>query len=454
MPEKFSNKKRILLVAANPANTDSLQLPKEFRKIEECIERTKKSEFFDIKQIGATRIRDLRRTLNSYKPHIVHFSGHGVSSGILLEDESGHAQNTPAKTLADLINLTNKNIECVILNACYSQNSAEAISEHVPYSIGMNAPVGDLAAIEFAIGFYDGIANGDGYKKAYQFGENAFSQAENQTPRSFETSQKIQITSPKLFKKRNKKPCQNEEQTNQTPWFHHTIDHQQLRAIDLFNKQDNLIFGHFIAKGSDAPESFVKHCYIEMLGGRCSLEDNIEQNIHHIKLDGIDKNSFENSVFKQLTMDALQPWQAQHKTQQKLQTIRHWLVDQRKVVVLYIPLSNQQQKKNNAIIQGTIDTLSALNLGKVRVLTLFRCSAPPKKRWLFFSSKPASPCEEMGILRQLTEDDIYDWLDELKARSPQKNHPEEKLIEMMNQKSFNYRDALNHLRDIHYQYAR
>jgi SOS-response transcriptional repressor LexA len=87
MLNKFSKKKRILLVAANPANTDLLQLAKEFREIEESIERTKKSELFDIKQVGATRIRDLRRTLNSYKPHIVHFSGH-VSAAVFYSKMS------------------------------------------------------------------------------------------------------------------------------------------------------------------------------------------------------------------------------------------------------------------------------------------------------------------------------------------------------------------------------
>ena len=44
-------------------------------------------------------------------------------------------------------------IECVVLNACYSEVQADAIALHVPYLIGMNQAIGDSAAREFAVGF-------------------------------------------------------------------------------------------------------------------------------------------------------------------------------------------------------------------------------------------------------------------------------------------------------------
>ncbi len=64
-----NDKKRILLIASNPSNTIGLQLPKEFREIEEGIELAKNHDLFSIKQIGTTRYRDLRRQLSKYQPH-------------------------------------------------------------------------------------------------------------------------------------------------------------------------------------------------------------------------------------------------------------------------------------------------------------------------------------------------------------------------------------------------
>jgi hypothetical protein len=62
-------------------------------------------------------------------------------------------------------------VECVLLNACHSAKPATAISEHINYAIGMNQPIGDKAAIAFAIGFYDGLGyptpnNQDAYQRA------------------------------------------------------------------------------------------------------------------------------------------------------------------------------------------------------------------------------------------------------------------------------------------------
>ncbi|MBE9033471.1 AAA-like domain-containing protein, partial [filamentous cyanobacterium LEGE 11480] len=64
-------------------------------------------------------------------------------------------------------------IECVVLNACYSEVQAKAIVKHIPHVIGMNQAVGDQAAIEFATGFYDGLGYGRSYPAAYELGVSA-----------------------------------------------------------------------------------------------------------------------------------------------------------------------------------------------------------------------------------------------------------------------------------------
>ena len=59
--------------------------------------------------------------------------------------------------LADLFKLFAKQIQCVVLNACYAEVQAEAICQHIPYAIGMNQAIGDEAARKFAEGFYRAI---------------------------------------------------------------------------------------------------------------------------------------------------------------------------------------------------------------------------------------------------------------------------------------------------------
>ena len=100
----------------------------------------------------------------------MHFSGHATTEGLVLEDSDGASQFVSADALSDLFQLFAGHVECVLLNACYSARQAAAIGEHIPYVIGMSKEIGDRAAIEFAIGFYDALGAGRSIEDAYRFG--------------------------------------------------------------------------------------------------------------------------------------------------------------------------------------------------------------------------------------------------------------------------------------------
>ncbi|MFL9455885.1 pentapeptide repeat-containing protein [Tolypothrix bouteillei VB521301_2] len=162
--------KIILILAANPKTTMSLRLDEEVREIDAGLQRAKKRNYFDLKQRWAVRVQDVYQALLEFKPQIVHFSGHGTDDGLVLEDETGNVQLVDTVALAGLFELFANHIECVILNACYSQVQAEAIARHIPYVIGMKKEVGDLAAIKFATGFYSTLGNGESVEFAYKLG--------------------------------------------------------------------------------------------------------------------------------------------------------------------------------------------------------------------------------------------------------------------------------------------
>jgi hypothetical protein len=167
-------KKRILILAANPTDMKQLQLGKEVREIKECLKRSNQEDNFEIFGNQAVRTIDLRRDLLEHKPHIVHFSGHGTGkSGIALENNLGQSQLVTAGALGDLFDLFREHVECVLLNACYSNFQALAISKYIDTVIGMDQTIGDKAAIDFSIGFYDALFAGRKYKEAYRFGLNA-----------------------------------------------------------------------------------------------------------------------------------------------------------------------------------------------------------------------------------------------------------------------------------------
>jgi hypothetical protein len=164
--------KTILILAANPTSTTRLRLDEEMREIVEGLRRSNNREQFRLEQRWAVRQRDFYRAILDCQPQIVHFMGHGAGEdGIVLEDETGQEKLVDADVLASLFEVfAQKGVECVVLNACFSKVQAQAIATHVSYVIGMDREVGDRAAVNFAVAFYDTLAAGGDVENAFKLG--------------------------------------------------------------------------------------------------------------------------------------------------------------------------------------------------------------------------------------------------------------------------------------------
>ncbi|MBU0653735.1 MAG: CHAT domain-containing protein [Gammaproteobacteria bacterium] len=168
----------ILILAANPLDSTRLRLDQEVREIEDGLDRAKQRDRFRVESKWAVRPRDVQRALLEDDPTIVHFCGHGGGSeGIAFEDDQGKTKLVQTEALASLFELFAEKIQCVVLNACYSETQARAIARHIPYVIGMNNAIGDKAAIEFAVAFYDAIGAGKPFEFAYKLGKVAIQMA-------------------------------------------------------------------------------------------------------------------------------------------------------------------------------------------------------------------------------------------------------------------------------------
>jgi hypothetical protein len=165
----MNNKVKLLFLAANPLNTEFLQLDEEIRSITQKIQSAKYRDMIELVPAWAARPDDLLQSLNQHKPQIVHFSGHGSSAGeiILIDDNTGQAKTVNANALELLFATLKDNVRLVVLNACYSRAQAEAIVTNIDCAVGTNESISDKAAIIFAASLYRAFGFGRSVKEAF-----------------------------------------------------------------------------------------------------------------------------------------------------------------------------------------------------------------------------------------------------------------------------------------------
>ena len=191
--ERLGDRVRVLVVTANPLGSSPLQLDREVKIIDEALRRSRKRNNFEVEYRLAATPSELRRALLDVEPHVLHFSGHGAgnqgllfvsdeSAGSLYRSPEGEVRTqsdaneiryVPADPLARLLGLCDEHLECVVLNACYSDIQGNAIAAYIPITIGSRDQIADRVAIKFAQGFYDAIGAGRSYEKAFQWGQVA-----------------------------------------------------------------------------------------------------------------------------------------------------------------------------------------------------------------------------------------------------------------------------------------
>ena len=158
---------KILFLAANPTDQARMQTDLEYATIEKRLTEANFRDSFDLlKPKLSLTIVELIRAMNQ-SPQIVHFAGHGTIKGIMITTEGNQTQIMPTRALNRLFRKQRENVRLVILNACYSAEQAQAISSLGFCVFGMNAPIGDNAAVDFASGVYLGLGEGKSLENAF-----------------------------------------------------------------------------------------------------------------------------------------------------------------------------------------------------------------------------------------------------------------------------------------------
>ncbi len=165
-------KKKILILSSNPRH--DLELNREIKDLNNIIKRSQNHSQFEMEFELEVYLEQLQDLFLEAKPRIVHFCGHGTGEqGLILENQAGREQKVSTDALSNLFELFDREVECVLLNACYSEVQAQEIVRHINYVIGMSHEIRDDAAIAFATGFYRALSWGKSVEESYKFGRNA-----------------------------------------------------------------------------------------------------------------------------------------------------------------------------------------------------------------------------------------------------------------------------------------
>lgn len=164
---------KILILGANPPDTEPLGIDSEIREIQNVIRAGRDRDNIEVGVRLAVRPDDISQALLDEEPRLVHFAGHGGGEyqSFAATSEYGLTHLIPVEGLVELFGAFGRgSVECVIVNACDTELLARELSAVVPYAIGMRQPVHDKSIIRFSRGFYRAVAAGKSIGEAFRLG--------------------------------------------------------------------------------------------------------------------------------------------------------------------------------------------------------------------------------------------------------------------------------------------
>lgn len=177
LPQPKPEKLRILLLGASSSKKAALRIGREQKRIRNAVETALHRDYVELDTRPAATTEDLLDGISKFRPHVVHFSGHGNTNFLAFEDEVDDfhdAHVISAKAFQNAIKATDTPPHLVVLNACHSAAQLEQlIKDTVPFAIGMDDAVADSDAINYAAHFYASIANGQSIQSSHLAGQAA-----------------------------------------------------------------------------------------------------------------------------------------------------------------------------------------------------------------------------------------------------------------------------------------
>lgn len=170
---------RILFLGVN--SIGHFKLSQQVIKIKEELKGLTKGEFQPEQRV-ILRSKDLRRALLEVQPNVIHFFGEDTQNqGLIVEDVAGKQQLVSTEEISNFFKLFTNQIECVLCNACISEEQAQAISQHIKYVIFMQQPIDDEVIGAFVRGFYEAVVSEKTIESAFKNGCDYMQQEYNRS---------------------------------------------------------------------------------------------------------------------------------------------------------------------------------------------------------------------------------------------------------------------------------
>lgn len=162
---------KLAMLLASPIGQNPVDVSLEAREV--GIEKAKadNGKAFDIKLYPAANADSLTSALNAYQPDIIHFSGHGGNSAILMDNDSIEYEGGKSVRLdivARLLKTAKKRPKLVFLNACDTAKGADVLIEVADVVIAMSDSIPDSAAYYYSRRFYAALFEGLSVKDAHE----------------------------------------------------------------------------------------------------------------------------------------------------------------------------------------------------------------------------------------------------------------------------------------------
>jgi CHAT domain len=164
-------KTRLAFLLASPSTTGAINVGLDFREAERAINASARRDLFALKPFLAADYGALITALNEFKPHVVHFSGHGGEQALLLdtlEIQSVGGMAIDFEAVAGLIGATSHKPKLIVIAACNTVDGADAILQVCPFVIAMNDAISDVAAAYFSRAFYGALASGQSIRHSFE----------------------------------------------------------------------------------------------------------------------------------------------------------------------------------------------------------------------------------------------------------------------------------------------
>lgn len=170
-PPAISPPIRILIVGASPRGYQKLDLKREIKNLTRAL----KLPGIDVRDLEDCTIERLKQLATTYRPHILHFIGHGDFDKQRGEGRIvfANGMNDPEPLSGDELRLEIAQISSlrlVTLNAClgnasdgtqlFSSVATSIFTLQLPAVVAMQYRITDMAAIEFSKSFYSQLALG------------------------------------------------------------------------------------------------------------------------------------------------------------------------------------------------------------------------------------------------------------------------------------------------------